>query len=494
MAVLSFLTVAAGLLWRNATLFTTRVYEVGDAAANSLLVNDAQAFSLLVGHYSRVGFNHPGPAVLYLQAAGEALFTDVLGITPGPYNGQAVALLLLQAAVVAAVVGIVFSWTRRWPVAVAALAACLLWYEGHTHAISSTWMPHVVVAPFLLLIVSAASVAAGRVRHLWLLAASAGLLVHAHVEFALFAPVLVLAALATWAVSERRGPLGLWRCGPRSWLAALGIVGAFVAPIALNTVLNWPGEVPKYLGYSSEQAAQSPTLLEALHYARQFWTPDSPIAKYVPLALVAAAAVAARSAPRALRRPLGTLVGAAVLAEALFVLYALVGIDDLNQDYIGLFSWSVPLALILVLTVAGTARLSGPRPLALGVAALSGVLVVWAFLGDGMRQRSEGMAGLPAVQQQVEQAAEGRRVILDIGPGAGPFIDGTSLLVHLERAGRPACAINRETAVQLTAQRICLPREQADGVLFELRESGSRPGRSFAGMTSDISVVGSPTG
>jgi hypothetical protein len=47
---------------RNRFLFTDRLYEQGDSAANSILIAQARHFTLLVGNYSRKGFNHPGPA------------------------------------------------------------------------------------------------------------------------------------------------------------------------------------------------------------------------------------------------------------------------------------------------------------------------------------------------------------------------------------------------------------------------------------------------
>jgi hypothetical protein len=46
-----------------------QVYEDFDAGANSILIQQAMRFTLLIGNYSREGFNHPGPAYMYVQAA-----------------------------------------------------------------------------------------------------------------------------------------------------------------------------------------------------------------------------------------------------------------------------------------------------------------------------------------------------------------------------------------------------------------------------------------
>jgi hypothetical protein len=50
--------------------------ELGDFAANSLLIQKAKSLSLFTGNYSCVGFNHPGPTILYVLTAGEVFFFD----------------------------------------------------------------------------------------------------------------------------------------------------------------------------------------------------------------------------------------------------------------------------------------------------------------------------------------------------------------------------------------------------------------------------------
>src|SRR6266567_2474051 len=60
-----FVLVLTVLLIRNAFLFSTPEYEQADMGANSILIEQARRFTLLVGNYSREGFNHPGPAFLY---------------------------------------------------------------------------------------------------------------------------------------------------------------------------------------------------------------------------------------------------------------------------------------------------------------------------------------------------------------------------------------------------------------------------------------------
>src|SRR5215218_6286767 len=82
---------AAVLLYHNTHLFHEPIHEESDSAANSLLVLKAKRFELLHGHYSRLCFFHPGPALLYAEAAGEWLFHDTLKVVPAPHNGHILA-------------------------------------------------------------------------------------------------------------------------------------------------------------------------------------------------------------------------------------------------------------------------------------------------------------------------------------------------------------------------------------------------------------------
>ena len=88
---LLFVLVAVALVASQLGPIGTVNHEVGDFAANSLLIQDAKRLHLAVGNYSRVGFNHPGPAILYVLAFGELIFHDWLHVVPAPRSGQLVA-------------------------------------------------------------------------------------------------------------------------------------------------------------------------------------------------------------------------------------------------------------------------------------------------------------------------------------------------------------------------------------------------------------------
>src|SRR5580698_5308179 len=120
-----FALVLAVLLVRNAFLFSTPLHEDADMGANSILIEQARRFTLLVGHYSREKFNHPGPAFLYVQSWGESVFWAVLHVVPTAWNGQLIAVYALNALFAALVVAVGYGVTRSARTAAACCAALL---------------------------------------------------------------------------------------------------------------------------------------------------------------------------------------------------------------------------------------------------------------------------------------------------------------------------------------------------------------------------------
>ena len=156
-----FAVLFAVLCVRNRFLFTTRLYEQGDGGANSILIEQAKHFTLLVGNYSRERFHHPGPAYMYVQALGEYLFQNALHLVPTAWNAHMLSVFAMDCAFVAMAVGIAYGWTRS----LRGAAACLAVFAGFTIAyppiLNSDWMPYMYVLAYMVFIVAAGSVAAG---------------------------------------------------------------------------------------------------------------------------------------------------------------------------------------------------------------------------------------------------------------------------------------------------------------------------------------------
>lgn len=461
---IAFGALSALLLIRGRALFATAIDERGDFAANSIIVDQARHFELLVGNYSRLGFSHPGPAFFYVQAFGEWFCHDLLGLVPSEWNGQALAMLALAAAFVAGTLAIVRSWSTTAVPALAAGAAALAYLAFHGEVVASMWMPYAYAPAFLLLLAAAASVAAGRAGHLWALAVAGGFLVHGHAEFLYFVPLLAGAALAALWWRRRRGlPI---TAGRRDRLLFGAVIAVFLLPIAVNLALNWPGEFGRYVGYGGATGGHGPAA--AVRYALEFW-PGGPLAG----ALVAAALLTA--VPLVGRRSPFLRAGAATAgaATALFVGYAATGIDDLGQAYVGYFSLAIPLLLVILVGAAVAQRLAGPRwlPAATGVALAAAVLL--AARSPLLVARRDAEPALPAAVAAVRAHAAGRPVVLELDHDAWPAMTG--LIIGAQRRGVRVCVLDPEWRFLVTDDYLCTPAERATGVRARLTPDGTPP-------------------
>jgi hypothetical protein len=191
-----FTVLFALLCVRNRFLFTTRLYEQGDAGANSILIEQAKHFTLLVGNYSRERFNHPGPAYMYVQAFGDYVFRNVLHAVATAWNAHMLAVFALNSMFVALAVGVVYGWTRSLRGAAACFAVFAVFAIAYPPIVNSDWMPYMYVLAYMVFVVAAGSVAAGRAQDAWIFALTGWFLIHGHACFLFFVPVLTLAVLA----------------------------------------------------------------------------------------------------------------------------------------------------------------------------------------------------------------------------------------------------------------------------------------------------------
>jgi len=475
----SFAVIAAVLVVRNAYLFTTKIYPDSDFAADTVYVLQAKRFDWLTGDYSRLRFYHPGPAFLYVEAWGDWLFHDVAHLVPTPWNGQLLAILLLNAALLATALSVV---TRDGgtPTAVACLGTVLAFVVLHPLTVNSNWPPYYFFAPTLLLLVSAAAVAAGRTSAVPLLCLGAGLCIHGHAEFLFFAPILVLFALAALFAPHWRHPWALLRVSPGHWLGGLAITLVLALPLVLYTILYWPGQWPLYLAYSRANDLHN-TLAQGVGYMLRFWWPGEPargayrpehvVVTVAGILLFALALWLARTCLHpGQRRFLLWSLAIVALMTVLFTYYAWQDIDELFTAYEGYFYWSAPLLLLLT-TVAGiTARIppAAWRRVTPVLAAVTAAFAVAASIvplhaePDGPGQYS-GDPGVPHDVALLAAARHGRPVVLNIDPI--PWGDATGLIAYGDQTGVRICVHALSFRIP---ESICTSSELRDGIAFEL--------------------------
>jgi hypothetical protein len=455
----TFLIFTVVLLVRNAYLFTTKIYENQDFAANSIAVLQAKHFDLLTGNYSKENFFHPGPAFLYIMAAGESLFHDALHLVPTPWNGQLLAILLLNSALIGATLAVIARHAGSVRVVLACLAVTLAFVSVHPLTVNSAWFPYMYFAPALLMLVSAASVASGQTFALPLLAFAAWLCIHGQAEFLLFAPATVAVALAGLLVAHRRDPYGMIRGGRWHWVGAVVVSALFALPIAVFTVEHPPGEFGRYLTYRTQARAQhliDHSLATSIGYVLRYWWPGTPTdtadrgGRYVLLAFAVVALLLALRCPvPGLRRFFLWLLVMAAVLTVLFLGYAQTSVENTDisqQAYLGYFYWATPLVVALVIGAAAAVHLRRRRDLAIGMtAAVTAAAVVATIVPqrqdnpDDPPAKYYGVPQLPHLVQTLARTAGGQPIEIRIRSSA--WIDAAGVVDYADRNRLRTCVV-----------------------------------------------------
>ena len=448
-----FAVLLAVLAVRNRFLFTQHLYEQGDGGANSILIAQAKHFTLLTGNYSREGFHHPGPAYMYVQAAGEWLLRDLLHAVPTPWNAHMLAVFALNCGFAGLAVLVVYGWTRSPAGVVIATAAVTTFAVWQPSVLNSDWMPYMYVVPYLVFVLATASVAAGAARDVWIATLSGWLLIHGHACFLFFVPLLTACAVAMVA----------WRTGPRAvlarfagdrrlWLPVAAISAVFLLPIAVNLALHWPGDFGHYLTYGRSGRAGGHGPRQITHYLLWFWWPH-PLAWLVALAGYGLAVGAALVTRGPLRRYLLALLIITLISTIGVIAYSAVGIDDLSQYYIAYFYWSAPLVTALVLVLSAVSVIPARAGLALSTAAAVAAVAGLAVLPATHASENDIDQALPRVVAALAAQAHGRTIVLRIRHDA--WVRTTGILIQAERTGVPVCVDDQWFEFQFTSQFIC---------------------------------------
>jgi hypothetical protein len=490
-----FAVLFAVLCVRNRFLFTTRLYEQGDAGANSILIEQAKHFTLLVGNYSREHFHHPGPAYMYVQAVGEYLFQNALHVVPTAWNAHMLSVFALDCAFVALATGIAYGWTRSLRGAAACLAVFTVFVIAYPWILNSDWMPHMYVLAYMVFIMAAGSVAAGRAQDAWIFALTGWFLIHGHACFLLFVPAVTAAVAAALIWPRRRGLRAsarrFFREQRRNWIPAAAISALFVLPILVNLALHWPGDFGKYISYGGSGRAGGHGARPVIEYALWFWWPHHH-AWLAPLLGYAAAFAAVRWLCPARLRGFGlALLAVNVVSSLAFLLYAAVGIDDLTEYYIGYFYWSAPLVTVLVLVLAALEAVPRTRALtrlstgAALAAAVAGVAVLAVIPGTRTGSTNDIDQALLRVVATLAARAPGQMIVLHIDHPA--WVETAGFLVQAERTGVRACLDDPWFTFLMTRQFICTPAEAASGRAYWFYTPGGLPPHApvllrFSGM------------
>jgi hypothetical protein len=474
------------LVVRNRDLLFTPHWEDSDWALNSILIDKARHFQLSVGNYSRFGFYHPGPALLYVQALSQLLFRDAIPVFASPFGAQQFGILVLNSVMLGMSATILVRRTGHHSAAIV-LALCALAYAWKYHGIlTSTWMPYVYVLPFLLLLISAASVASGELADTWKLFLANGLLVHGHISFVMFTVVCTaIVVVALWIQRVRIREALPRRVG---WIC-VALTAIFALPIVLHTAFSYPGEFDDYIDYVRSDDAGGQGLRPALGFVRNYWATGTN-GDLIALALFLAAGAAVwRMEAGSSRRFLSGVLGFIVVATSLTWFYAVRGVDDLQFTYLAIFYYTAPL---LTLCTIGLASLGLPKTLlqksAVGaVAVLAGVVLA---VQPQMKNPYPTAPWVPeAATKMIAAGNEPIRLRFQLPywqPAAG-------LVEEARRRGTEICvdAVHGVYATLFTEKHICTPGDAGRGTHLELVDPASATGPT---VYSDTQFALTPVG
>ena len=439
----------------NLDLLSARIVPWGDSAANSLLVDRALEGRQLVGHYSRAQFSHPGPAFLYVQAAGELVFHRWSGVATSPYAGWVLGVVALNAALLGWVTGMVRRWTGSSHAALLLPLLALLVNAWNPSTFVNEWGPTVIVVPFLVLLVSGAFLADHRWSALLPFTAALGLLVHGHLSSLLFAGAVALAVIAQLWWSRRHGR----RDAPttREWVAPAVLAGLFALPIVLHVLLDWPGELRKYLSYARGNAGRtSGGLGEVADFVagNLFHGPLQTLAVVVSLVVVLLLRTRLDDATRAIvDRSLIVLA----VATGAFLLYSWRTVDELDLEYLGWFAMAIPVMVLWLggLTVLVLARRSGPGVHeVVGVVGIIGIGLVAALTVD-VENHNRGVGVLEGMVEEV--AEEPTRLTFE----APSWPTAIGVLAGAVREGAEVCLVDASWEFMVTEDHLCTAADDA---------------------------------
>lgn len=457
-----FIALMGMFIWlRYPILHATGIISVDDFAANDLLVIDAKALQLLHGNYSRVGFYHPGPFFFQIMAWFEQLFFETLHTVGSPVGAHVLAALALHAAAIAALycagsayfnnrlAGFVLAWLT------VVIACCVIdsrqFYNGQLFFLTG-WPPFLYMAAVLFPLAGITAMLAGRAYGLPLVTAGLMMLIHGHASFIGLVPIMavVIAAFFYWRRHTRTrtsdmqvdGVFGRWAVG-----ISVVIVLLFCFPIAYNTAVHWPGEIPKYFAFAGQRESRPGWELLAYWWTFSHWSLLA-----IPVFLLVCTVHRQRPANQLFMLVLLTFLPPVIL-------FSVRGLDTLEYKY-PLF-WCAPVLGFLA-GLAFVELTAGYRERTYRVAAtvfvlLFGCASLLMFKRQGVFESAPDADFRNAVAQLRSVNAPGKMVWLEVDTSQIlAIVYTTSLAVQDKRSGiQSFCVTEKTWNIAYTQKYLC---------------------------------------
>lgn len=425
------------------------ILPVEDFAADMLLVDQLHDEGyLLTGHYSRYGFNHPGPVFLYANA----LFEEMGAVFHLPRSSSwllcALAFnfgfLLLAGWCIARLFG------QRLSAAAVAVVLPMAILIGSN--LVSAWMPYRLILPFAVFYLSILLVLGKGLRYLPLAMLMACVLIHGYISMPI--ATLPLLGVVTLVVLRRDG---LQHDRALRWLAISLAIGAlFFLPILLDLLLHVDSNPLRVLrAQQALKGMETATLAESLSYTLSFWNLAG--ALLVPALLFWLAA--GSNATAQLQRVLAHAALIAIVMSATFALYHL-KVPKPLYPFMGLYYLAIPATLGCLLIHAGLlsvaqATVRTALTLCLGAAGvfwLAGHPVAPMERNGEISEIGDFLVGRYGHQVALDYSAQDEAL----------WADTAGLLVYLKDRGADACVARPEMDYLFSRTGVCAPGAVAD--------------------------------
>lgn len=411
-----WLLVSAALVIANWHAIAVVNTEIGDFSANSLLVLEAKRASLLSGHYSRFGFFHPGPVLLYVLAAGEWLAYDLLGLVPSPFSGQLIAVAGFDAFWIVTIWWLLRRVSSDWRRPTLATLLVLLMMSLADHEfINGLWFPLMYSLPFVAFVVAIGLLASGLGPAAPIAVLAGATLIHGHSSFIAIVGIMVVFVLAFHVLAHRGHESSLftraaWRRYRVPYLLAIVIAALFAAPLAINTIRHWPGPLAQYAEFGSTHEAHP--VGAALAFVASYW--QGPVALVVGVLMLIGSFVIS-SQDTTLDRAVRGLVVAIAAGLVAVAFYAIYGVDALDVRYLLYFSFALPALTVTVTGIAAAHRWAPPVPTWAAAVVCLGMLI-WLVPLHWRQPLPEHYdhSDVPALAAAIAELPDGGHVVLDL--------------------------------------------------------------------------------
>jgi len=452
-------------------------YEMGDFAANSLLIQDAKSFSLLVGNYSRVGFNHPGPAILYVLAAGEYVLFDTLHWVDYAFSGQLIAVACYNAFWLLMIALLLRRMRISRPVVLFAVSIFCLVSAIEDHSFfNGIWFPHLYFFPFAVLLLSLARLLQEKADSLWILAVSTGFLINGHASFIAILGLMLITVLAySFFCGAQRGGIlhpSFIKANRRPLVVAFLLLALFFVPMLILTVRDFPGPIGEYAEFGGGHKPNK--LKDAISFVALYWGGGTGFS----VALIACALLWTASRKKSslsITRSFLVVILAATLA---MLFYARYGVDYLNQTYIGLFYFAVPSVLSIAAIVFALHDYSGRRyvmPLSI-IASLVALLIGYSFSSRPpfYLDQYQGLQIKELYEALAKEKGSGGRLVLDLDdsndwPHVWMVVVGAG--AYTKRQGDDLFCVNNNWYISFSKKLRCTSEEVSGDKRFVVRRS-----------------------